>query len=303
MARRLVFRGQPRLAALLGQQPCVAVAAEDDIGQEVAHAVDHRRTPAGVQRGDATAEERPGEGNVAPAVAGDEADRAAHDLVPGLLQMTQLEIQVELVVERTQRGDVGLHGNVRVKRRLRERMIAGVRQAGVARIGLVAAQPLGQHVADLQVLGLLGGTEGQEELGVHAERSRLQAEADQQRGALGQAGIDAPGPPAPGPARRLERRLGVAGGVEPVPRDVRFGIPVQPLGLAVQLAERRHLGRKLKREPTLDEPLLLRLVGAQQPRRVLARLAHRGDDTSRLASARSPSTRRPTGTLAVAFGL
>jgi hypothetical protein len=33
-------------------------------------------------------------------------------------------------------------------------------------------------VADLQVLGFLGRTEGQEELGVHAERSRLEAEAD-----------------------------------------------------------------------------------------------------------------------------
>src|SRR5437867_3255046 len=188
--------------------------------------------------------------------------------------MAQIQIQVELVVQRSQRRDVGLHGHVGVERRLRERMIAGACQAGLAGVGLVAAQPRGQHVADLQVLGLFRGTEGQEQLGVHAQRSGLQAEADQQRGALRQSGVDAPRAAAPCPARRLARRLGVAGGVEAIPCDVRLRIPVEALGLAVQLAERRHLRRELEREAPLDEPLLLRLVRAQQPRRVLARLAH-----------------------------
>ena len=153
-------------------------------------------------------------------------------------------------------------------------MIADARQAGLAGIGLVAAQPLGQPVTDLEVLGLLRGTEGQEQLGIHAERSGLQAEADQQRGALHQSGIDAPGAAAPRSARGLARRLGEARRIEAVPRDVGLRIPGQALGLAVQLAERRHLRRELQRETALDEPFLLRLVRTQQPRRVIARLAH-----------------------------
>ena len=46
---------------------------------------------------------------------------------------------------------------------------------------------------------------------------------------------------------------------------------MKALGLAVHLAERRHLGRELEREAPLDEALLLLLVRAQQP---IARLAH-----------------------------
>ena len=81
VARRLLFRGQPRLAALLRQQPRVAIAGEDDVREEIAHGVDHRGAAARVQRGHAAAEERPREGHVARPVAGDEPERGAHHLV------------------------------------------------------------------------------------------------------------------------------------------------------------------------------------------------------------------------------
>jgi len=47
---------------------------------------------------------------------------------------------------------------------------------------------------------------------------------------------------------------------------------VKALGLAIQLAQRRHLRRELERKAPLDEALLPLLVRAQQP---LAHLAHR----------------------------
>src|SRR5262249_49533841 len=84
------------------------------------------------------------------------------------------------------------------------------------------------------------------------------------------------GAPAPGAARRLARGLVVAGGIEAVPRDVGLRIPVQALALAVELAERRHFRGELKWKAPLDELLLLRLIGAEQPRRVFRHLAHRG---------------------------
>src|SRR6267378_4365677 len=46
LARRLFLRGQPRLTALRGEQPRVAVAGEDDVGEQVAYGVDHRRPSA-----------------------------------------------------------------------------------------------------------------------------------------------------------------------------------------------------------------------------------------------------------------
>jgi hypothetical protein len=50
---------------------------------------------------------------------------------------------------------------------------------------------------------------------------------------------------------------------------------VQALALAVELAEHGHFRRELKRKPALDEALLLRLVGAEQPVSVLSSVAHR----------------------------
>src|SRR5205807_9030095 len=93
----------------------------------------------------------------------------------------------------SERGDVCLDRNVSIERSLSERMIADARQAGLAGVGLVAAEPFGQHVTDLEMLGLFRGTERQEQLRVHAQRAGLQTKADQQRRALRQAGIDTPG--------------------------------------------------------------------------------------------------------------
>jgi hypothetical protein len=221
---------------------------------------------------------------VARAVAGDEPQRGADRLVLRLLQMAHVQVEVELVVERAQRRDVRLDRQVAVERGLPERMIAHTRQTRLARIGLVAAEPLGQHVTDLQMLGFLRRAKRQEQLRVHAERSGLEAEADQQRGALGQTGIDAPGPTAPRPTGRFARRSLVAGGIEAVPRDVRLGIPVQPLALAVQLAEHGHFRGELQWKASLDESLLLRLICAQQPRRVLTRVAHVASQLGRPAA-------------------
>src|SRR5205807_4699559 len=54
----------------------------------------------------------------------------------------------------SERGDVCLDRNVSIERSLSERMIADARQAGLAGVGLVAAEPFGQHVTDLEMLGL-----------------------------------------------------------------------------------------------------------------------------------------------------
>ena len=237
-------------------------------------AVDHRRASARVQRRHAAAQERPRERDVARAVAGDEPQRGAHHLVLRSLQVAHVQIQVELVVERSQRRDVRLDRQVAVERRLAEGMIADARQTRLAGIGLVAAEPLGQHVADLQVLGLFRRTERQEQLRVHAQRTRFQAKADQQRRAFRQPGIDAPGAPAPRAAGGHARRRLVARRIETVPRDVGLWVPVQALALAVELAEHRHFRRELERKAPLDESLLLRLIRAQQPCRVVTRLAH-----------------------------
>ena len=139
-------------------------------------------------------------------------------------------------------------GTLAVERRLAERVIADARQARLTGIGLVAAEPLGQHVADLEVLGLLRRTEGQEQLRVHAQRAGLQAEADQQRGALGQPGIDAPGAPAPRAAGRLARRLCRSEPDRSGPTRCRSpGSSASPC-LAVELAEHRHFRRELGAE-------------------------------------------------------
>src|SRR5213592_4313871 len=56
LARRLLLRGEPRLAALLGQQPRVAVAGKDDVLEQVAHSVDHCCAPARVEPGHTAAQ-------------------------------------------------------------------------------------------------------------------------------------------------------------------------------------------------------------------------------------------------------
>src|SRR5262249_30912912 len=156
-----------------------------------------------------------------------------------LLQMAYEQVEIELVVEHAERGDVRLDRQIAIERRLTEGMVADARQARFFWICRVAAESLGEHVTDLQVLGLLGRPEREKKLSVHAERAGFQAKTNQQRRAFRQAGIDTPGAPAPGAARRLARGLVVAGGIEAVPRDVGLRIPVQALALAVELAERR----------------------------------------------------------------
>ena len=103
----------------------------------------HGGAALGVEPRESVAEKRPREEHVALLVAGDQPQDLARDLVPALLQMAQAEIQVELVVERAERGHHRLDRHVGIERHLGERMIAGARD-GLARIGLVAAEPLGE---------------------------------------------------------------------------------------------------------------------------------------------------------------
>src|SRR5438067_12620477 len=104
-------------------------------------------------------------------------------------------------------------------------MIREARDARVAGIGLLAAEPLREQVTHLEMLRLLRRPEGQEELGVHAQRPRLQAQADQQRGALREPRIDAPRAAAPAPARGLARLLRIARGVEARAPEGRARVP------------------------------------------------------------------------------
>jgi hypothetical protein len=108
---------------------------------------------------------------VARAVTSDQPQRRAHDFVFCLPQMAQVQVEVELIVERAEGRDVRLDRQVAVERRLPEGVIADPRQSRLAGIGGIAAEALGQHVADFEVLGFLGGTEREEQLRVHAKRA------------------------------------------------------------------------------------------------------------------------------------
>src|SRR5262249_47826987 len=154
----------------------------------------------------------------------------------------------------------------------------------VTRIRKIPSESLGHEEAHFEVLGLLRRAERQEELGVHAHRSRFQAEAHEQRGTLADARVRAPRAATPHEPRGIARLPRVSGEVKTAPRNVRLGIPAEVLGLTVQLPDRRKLGLELERETPLHEAFLLRLVGAKQLLRV------RPGPT--LAHAISPQARR-----------
>src|SRR5215831_17472264 len=67
-AGRLHFRREPRLAALLGQEPGVPVPGEDDAGQQIARGGDDGRASARVESRNAAAQERPRKRHVARAI-------------------------------------------------------------------------------------------------------------------------------------------------------------------------------------------------------------------------------------------
>ena len=56
--------------------------------------------------------------------------------------MAHVQVEIELIVERAERGDVRLDGQVTVERRLAERMIADARQARLTRIGHSLLKPV-----------------------------------------------------------------------------------------------------------------------------------------------------------------
>src|SRR5262249_17884313 len=122
-AGRLHFRREPRLAALLRQEPGGPVTGEDDAGQQIAPGGGGGRASARVESRNAAAQERPRKRHVARAITRDEPERGAHRFVLRLLQVARPQIKVELVVERSQRGDVRLDRHVAVERRLAEGMI------------------------------------------------------------------------------------------------------------------------------------------------------------------------------------
>jgi hypothetical protein len=104
-ARRLLFRGQPRRPACRRQQPGVAIAGEDHVGEHVAHRVPDNLASAIVERGQPAREKRPREHHMALPVAGDQPQRSAPDLILRMLQVAEIEVEVELIVERAERGD------------------------------------------------------------------------------------------------------------------------------------------------------------------------------------------------------
>src|SRR4029453_17645231 len=124
-------------------------------------------------------------------------------------------------------------------------------------VGHVAAKALGQHEAYLEVLGFLGGAERQEELGIHANRARLQAEPYEQRRVFTEPRIRAPRAAAPHESRGFTRLPRAALEIEATPRDLCLGVPAEALGLAVELSDRGHLRLEPKREALLHEALLL----------------------------------------------
>ncbi len=195
----------------------------------------------------------------------------ARDLVAALLEMTQAQVEVELVVEAAERGHESFQRHVGIERHLREGMIARPCDGFVSRIGVVAAETLGEEIAGLEVLGLFGRTEGEEELGVHARRSGLEAKSKQERRALTEPRVHAPGATAPHEPRRLAHRRLVGRGIEAGPRDILGRVPAKALRLTVQLADGRALGLEVQREAPLHEALLLGLIASQQP---VARLCH-----------------------------
>ena len=69
---------------------------------------------------------------MALAVGGDEPEGLADDLVARVLEVGEHQVQVELVVERAERGDEGLDGQVGVERGLGERVVDRARSAASA---------------------------------------------------------------------------------------------------------------------------------------------------------------------------
>src|SRR4029453_4789098 len=114
-------------------------------------------------------------------------------------------------------------------------MIARPRDGLVARIGVVAAETLGEEIAGLEVLGLFGRAEGEEELGVHARRSGLETEPREERCACPEPWVPAPGATAPHEPRRLPDRRLEDHGIEASPRDIFRRVPAKALRLTVQL--------------------------------------------------------------------
>src|SRR4029453_12322372 len=150
-------------------------------------------------------------------------------------------------------------------------MIARPRDGLVARIGVVAAETLGEQIAGLEVLGLFGRAEGEEELGVHARRAGLETESKEERRAFAEPWVHTPGATAPQEPRRLPNRRLEDHGIEASPRDILRRVPAKALRLTVQLADGRALGLEVQRKAPLDEALLLGLVAPQQP---VAHLCH-----------------------------
>ncbi len=127
-------------------------------------------------------------------VPGDEPEGLARDLVAALLEMTQAQVEVELVIEAAERGHESFQRHVGIERHLREGMIARPRDGFMARTGVVAAETLGEEIAGLEMLGLFGRTEGEKELGVHARGPGLEAESQEERGAQNRRRSEVPSP-------------------------------------------------------------------------------------------------------------
>ena len=266
--------------------------------RNVAHGVDHRGAAARVERGHAAAEERPREGHVPRAVAGDEPERGAHDLVLGA------------AADGSGRGSDRADRRARRARRCTPRP-ARRRRARPGRTdgcwrgpGRPRPDRARSHRAARPACGRPRGAWPPPPDGTTG-RAWRPCRATPTPGRSGSAAPCSPSVPG-----RRSRHGGstygrAASSVALAWREVSrrshamsvSGFQWKALAWLYSSRSAGHLRRELERKAALDEPLLLRLVRAQQPRRVLAGLAHRVGLVMILQG-------RPVrGTVAAGFGL
>jgi hypothetical protein len=116
--------GEEPFARARRQEPRVAVAGEDHALQHIADGRRHGGASIRSKPRQAVGEERPREDHVALLVPSDEPEGLARDLVAALLEMTQAQVEVELVIEAAERGHESFQRHVGIERHLGEGMIA-----------------------------------------------------------------------------------------------------------------------------------------------------------------------------------
>jgi hypothetical protein len=233
-----------RGVAPLDGQPEIAISPE-------LHVLDHRgHGPLDVadrlrrERGRPGVETLPAEGDVAHLVAQDQLHEPPDGRVGGLVDRGLEDVDEDLLRGTDEAGEDPLQRGVRVEGHSPHAVRAhhpGRRR--ILRLREIAAEPVGHEPGGLGVAPLLLRADGEEEAQIGM--AVLEAEAQEERRALGDGAVLAPGAPAPVEARGEDLLLGIALGMELVPRDVRLGIPLERLGPLPQCPDVAHGGREL----------------------------------------------------------